>query len=78
MNKNIITKKEIKDFPKIHSYFLKRMMIKINKIIDGKRRIMYSDLINLIIREGIKDEISKQLILWCNYKMKFGEIFVDF
>ncbi len=53
-------------------------MIQLDKMINGKRGIMYSDIINLIVREGIKDDKSKQLILWCNYKMKFGEIFVEF
>jgi len=69
--------KEIKDFPSNHPYFLHTIINKLNKIIRGKRKIMYSDIINLIIREGMKDDISKQLILWCNYKIRIGEIFVD-
>ena len=78
MSKNTVDLKLIKDFPDKHPYFLKKIMIQLNKMINGKRGIMYSDIINLIVREGIKDDKSKQLILWCNYKMKFGEIFVEF
>ena len=78
MSKNTVDLKVIKDFPNNHPYFLKNIMIQLNKMINGKRGIMYSDIINLMVREGIKDDISKQLILWCNYKMKFGEIFVEF
>ena len=78
MNYNTSNLKEIKDFPNNHPYFLRRIIIKLNNVINGKRKIMYSDIINLVVREGIKDELSKQLILWCNYKMKFGEIFVEF
>ena len=78
MNNNIAKLKEIKDFPNKHPYFLQKIIYKLNEIISGKRRIMYSDIINLVVREGMKDEISKQLILWCNYKIRFGEIFVEF
>lgn len=78
MSKNTAKIKEIKDFPHKHPYFLQRIMNKLNKIISGKRRIMYSDIINFVIREGMKGDNSKQLILWCNYKMRCGEIFVEF
>lgn len=78
MSKNTANIKEIKDFHNKHPYFLQRVMIKLNKIINGKRRIMYSDIINLVVREGMRDDLSKQLILWCNYKMRYGEIFVEF
>ena len=78
MSKNTANIKEIKNFPNKHPYFLQRVMIKLNKIINGKRRIMYSDIINLVVREGMRDDLSKQLILWCNYKMRYGEIFVEF
>ncbi len=39
---------------------------------------MYSDIINLIIREGYVKENYKQIILWCNYKIRLGETFVEF
>jgi hypothetical protein len=78
MSKNTANIKEIKDFPNKHPHFLQRIMNKLNKIISGKRRIMYSDIINFVIRDGMKGDNSKQLILWCNYKMRCGEIFVEF
>ena len=78
MSNNTAKIKEIKEFPNNHPYFLLIIMKKLNKIINGKRKIMYSDIINLVIKEGMKDDMSKHLILWCNYKIRSGEIFVDF
>lgn len=49
----------------------------IKKIIEGKREIMYSDIINLIIREGYIGENYKQIIIWCNYKIRLGKYFVE-
>lgn len=68
---------EIKDFPKKNSSFLKEIIDRLNNIIQGKRKLMYSDIINLIAREGIKDELSNNLIIWCNYKIRFGDIFIE-
>jgi len=68
----------IKDFPKSNIELLKKITNHLNGIIKGKRKIMYSDIINLIIREGYKGEEYNQLIIWCNYKIRFGEIFIDF
>ena len=69
---------KIKNFPEKNSTFLKEIINKLNKIIKGKRRIMYSDIINLIFREGLNDKSCNELILWCNYKIRIGEIFVEF
>ena len=55
---------------------LNRIKNKLNKIFQGRREIMYSDIINLIIREGKIGENYNQLILWCNYKIRLGETFV--
>ena len=67
---------KIKNFPDNNPTFLREVICRLDNIIKGKRRIMYSDIINLILREGHKDEISKELILWCNYKIRSGELFV--
>ena len=67
---------KIKSFPDNNPTFLREVICRLDNIIKGKRRIMYSDIINLILREGHKDEISKELILWCNYKIRSGELFI--
>jgi len=67
-------------FKKIPVYnidLLREIQRKLNEIFQGKREIMYSDIINLIIREGKVGENYNNLILWCNYKIRLGEIFVD-
>ena len=78
MNKIENDIERIKDFPKSNIDLLKKIRNHLNEIIKGKRKIMYSDIINLILREGYKGEEYNQLIIWCNYKIRFGEIFVDF
>ena len=67
----------IKDFPTAKFLLLKEIINKLNKIIKGKRKIMYSDIINLIMREGINDDTNNQLIIWCNYKIRLGDVFVE-
>ena len=67
---------KIKNFPEKNSTILKEIIDKLNRIIKGKRRIMYSDIINLILREGLNGESYNNLIIWCNYKIRLGEIFV--
>ena len=69
---------KIKNFPYKNSTILKEIIDKLNRIIKGKRRIMYSDIINLILREGLNGESYNNLIIWCNYKIRLGEIFVEF
>jgi hypothetical protein len=56
---------------------LKEIKDKLNEIFQGKREIMYSDIINLIIREGKVGTEYNELILWCNYKIRLGETFVE-
>ncbi len=69
---------KIKKSPSANTELLKDLLRKINKIIDGKRAVMYSDVINLIIREGFIEENYKNILLWCNYKIRAGETFVEF
>ena len=62
----------------INNYkFLREIIKKLDMILKGKREIMYSDIINLIIREGYIGENYNQIILWCNYKIRLGEIYVE-
>jgi hypothetical protein len=66
-----------KNIPIYNIDLLREIQRKLNEIFQGKREIMYSDIINLIIREGKVGENYNNLILWCNYKIRLGEIFVD-
>lgn len=72
-----IIAKEIKNIPSINFELLKEICYKLNKIIRGKREIMYSDIINLIVREGNKGEKYNQLLLWCNYKIRLGKVYLE-
>ncbi len=69
---------KIKKIPLSNYKILEKIINKLGEIIRGKRDIMYSDIINLIIREGYIGEKYKQLIVWCNYKIRLGETFVEF
>jgi hypothetical protein len=69
--------KSIKIIPINNIKLLQEIKNKLDKIFQGRREIMYSDIINLIIREvKIGDEYN-ELILWCNYKIRLGETFVE-
>ena len=50
----------------------------LKKKLRGRREIMYSDIINFIIRGGHIGEKYSQLILWCNYKIRLGKTFIEF
>jgi hypothetical protein len=67
----------IRNIPKKNIDLLKEIINKLSQIFKGKREIMYSDIINLIIREGKVGENYNNLILWCNYKIRLGETFVE-
>jgi hypothetical protein len=43
-----------------------------------RRKIMYSDVINLIIREGYMGDVYSKIILWCNYKIRLGKTYIEF
>ena len=68
---------EIRDFPDKNSIFLEQIITKLNLVIRGRRKIMFSDIINFIAKEGSNDELSNRLILWCSYKIRLGGVFID-
>ncbi len=55
---------------------LKEIYKKINQNINGKREVMYSDIINFLMRNQYKGEIYNQIIIWCNYNIKQGNYLV--
>ena len=69
--------KSIKIIPNSNIELLQEIKIKLDKVFQGRREIMYSDIINLIIREGKIGDQYIELILWCNYKIRLGETFVE-
>ena len=70
--------KRIKIIPINNIELLQEIKKKLDKLFQGRREIMYSDIINLIIREGKIGDKYNELILWCNYKIRLGETFVEF
>ena len=77
MNQSLKNIEKIKNVPHNNLKLLKEIINKLNKIFSGKREIMYSDIINLISREGNSGEDYNQILLWCNYKIRLGEIFFE-
>jgi len=69
--------KGIKIIPINNIELLQEIKNKLDKIFRGRRKIMYSDIINLIIREGKIGDSYNELILWCNYKIRLGETFLE-
>ena len=69
--------KDIKIIPINNIELLQEIKNKLDKIFRGRRKIMYSDIINLIIREGKIGDSYNELILWCNYKIRLGETFLE-
>lgn len=67
----------VKELPESYVIILKELMKIINHTIQGKREIMYSDVINLIVREGYNGEIYNHLIIWCNFNIKSGNYIIN-
>ena len=68
---------KIKEISTRNCEILEKIMNKLKRIINGRREIMYSDIINLIIRKGYIGKKYNLLILWCNYKIRIGKTFVE-
>ena len=62
-----------------HHDLIKGILKKIDQTLKGKRKIMYSDIINLIIREDHRGKMFNEIMLWCNYKIKQGnyDVLID-
>ena len=65
--------KEVLNITSSQYDLIKRIMEKIDQSIKGKRNIMYSDIINFIIREDHRGKMFNEIILWCNYKIRQGK-----
>ena len=51
---------------------------KASQMISDKRPIMYTDIINIIIREKLNGKYYTDLILWCNHNIKKGKFIISF
>lgn len=69
--------KDIDHIDQRYNDILKEIYEEINQIIKGKREIMYSDIINLVIRKQCEGDIYNQIIIWCNYNIKQGKYLVN-
>ncbi|MFW9782148.1 MAG: hypothetical protein ACFFFB_07685 [Candidatus Heimdallarchaeota archaeon] len=78
MNQFCYKSKEIEETPQNHLEILKDIYTKIKKTINGKREIMYSDIINLLVRNNYSGDNFNRIVIWCNYNIKQGNLFVKF
>ena len=69
---------EIKNFPHRNYKLLCKILQILKENLKGKRKITYYDILNYIVREGFHEEEYNHLILWCNYKIRCEEIFIEF
>ncbi len=75
MSQNIGIIEKIKTLTNIK--LLKEIVDKLSDVIKGTRRIMYSDIINFVVRENFLDEYGTRLLRWCNCKIREGEVYVE-
>ncbi|MFX0072458.1 MAG: hypothetical protein ACFFAO_15340 [Candidatus Hermodarchaeota archaeon] len=78
MNQTSKSLDKIKNLSVSNCKILESLIETIRERIRGKRKIMYSDVINLIIREGYIGDLYSKLILWCNYKIRLGKTYIEF
>ena len=68
--------KEAQNITSSHHDLLKRILKEIDQSIRGKRKALYSDIINLIIREDYRGKMYNEILLWCNYNIRRGKYIV--
>ena len=72
------TLKFIENIPRRNKDILNDLCKQLKEIFKDNRPIMYSDIINVIIRKKFYGECYNQLIVWCNYHIKKGNYLIDF
>jgi hypothetical protein len=78
MSKTSKSTENIKEISTRTNKTLEYIMKRLKQILRGKRDIMYSDIINFIIRKGYFGEDYRKIIIWCNYKIRLGKSYVEF
>jgi len=66
----------IKEYPKVYFKILNKIINEVKEELNNKREVMFSDIINFIIRKKLKGEKYTKLIIWCNYNMRIGEVYL--
>ena len=67
----------IKNYDLNNLPLLNEIINKIKNELCGRRKIMYSDIINHIIRKGYQGDEYNKMLIWCNYKIRYGENYVN-
>jgi len=68
--------KEAQNITSSHHVLIKSILKEIDRSIRGKRKILYSDIINLIMREDNRGKMYNEILLWCNYNIRRGKYIV--
>ena len=68
--------KKARNISSSHYHIIKRISKEIEQSIEKERKIMYSDIINLIMRKNYTGKMYNEIIIWCNYKIKQGKYFL--
>ncbi len=76
MEKIKIDMERIKKLDGIKSPTLEKIIENLKQIIKGRRCIMYSDIINYITRKGYYGKEFNDILIWCNYKIRYGDIYL--
>ena len=53
------------------------IITKVEEKLEHKRPIMYVDLINFIIRTNLVGDEYNKIIVWCNYNIRLGRLFME-
>ena len=67
---------KLESIPHQNLHLYNRILQRAVKMISNKRPIMYSDIINIIIKEKLEGKYYTDLILWCNYNIRKGNFIV--
>ena len=78
VNKFLKEESKFESIPHQNLYLFNTIYQKAFRMISDKRPIMYSDIINIIIREKLNGKYYTDLILWCNHNIKKGNFIVNF
>jgi len=77
MDQEVNNLEKIVNFPEAHLDLLNKIYNELNPKIKEKREIMYSDIINFVIRKGYKGALFNNLLIWCNYNIRSGRLIVN-
>jgi len=77
MKDNSLKLELINRFKEKNQALINEIILKVNQTLNGKRKVMYSDIINYINRSDPPSDVYNEIIIWCNYKIRYGKIFVE-